>query len=43
MAKLIELYGRVDAHALLAGGKAAAFGRAKDVGLAGPPTPGPNH
>ena len=43
VAKLIELYGRVDAHALLGGGKAAAFGRAKEVGLAGPPTPGPNH
>ena len=43
VAKLIEIYGRVDAHALLAGGKAAAFGRAKEVEFAGPPIPGSNH
>ena len=34
VAKLIEIYGRVDAHALLESGRAAAFGRAEEVELA---------
>ena len=34
VAKLIELFGRVDARTLLEGGKAAAFGHAKEAGLA---------
>ena len=33
VAKLIEIYGRVDARALLEGGRAAAFGRAKEAEL----------
>ena len=36
VAKLIEIFGRLDAHALLEGGKAAAFGPAKEVERAGP-------
>jgi len=33
VAKLIELFGRLDADSLLAGGKAAAFSREKQVGV----------
>jgi len=39
VAKLIEIYGRVDARALLEGGKAEAFGRAKVAAPAVPPIP----